>query len=130
MRNLVFLMAWLLAACTAKEKPAQKKSIELHEQALAIGKAVEQKLAAFTTSDSILLDSIELLKADLELWESNLIEVPGHDHDHHGHDHNHDHGSQPDLTPEMMLEVQTALKIEVEKLNSRIEKLLNNQDEP
>ena len=123
MRNLVFLMAWLLAACTAKENPAQKQSIELHEQALAIGKAVEQKLAAFTTSDSILLDSIEVLKADLELWESNLIEVPGHDHDHHGHDHNHDHGSQPDLTPEMMLEVQKELLETIQKIDSRLTKV-------
>ena len=87
---------------------------------------------------SLLQDSVQVLTEDYAYWESTIIEVPGHEHEHHDHDdveHNHNHTSAPDLTPEMILEIQRDLRNRIVKLNIRAQKLLDalekeNTNEP
>ena len=131
MRKLFFLLVFTACVSSQNEK-LNKQSIETHEAALQTGKQVNEKIAQMTTaievlSDSTLQDSVRLLKQDYEDWESSIVEVPGYEHDHHnheGHDHHENHGSSPDLTPEMVLEVQIELKQKAENLDTRAIKLL------
>ncbi|MDE0471846.1 MAG: hypothetical protein OXH57_07885 [Ekhidna sp.] len=130
MRKLFFLLIFTACASSQNEK-LNKQSIETHEAALKMGEQVNKKIAQITTaveavSDSILQDSLKSLKQDYADWESSIVEVPGYEHDHHnheGHDHHENHGSSPDLTPEMVLEIQIELKRKAENLNIRAIKL-------
>jgi len=132
MRKLFVL--FVFTACTSAEhSKLNQQSIEMHEAALEVGRKVNEKiekisLEAESGLDSAFLDSLSALKLGYEEWSGSIVEVPGYEHDHHdheGHDHDHhDHGSSPDLTPEMVLEIQTELKKGAEKLERRVDVLL------
>ncbi|MBC6424916.1 MAG: hypothetical protein GDA51_00265 [Ekhidna sp.] len=131
MRKLFILLTF--TACTSSQnEKLNEQSMEIHEEALQIGKQINKKMDQITMesealSDLILQDSVESLKQDYKDWASSIVEVPNHEHDHHSHEgHNHhlNHSPSPDLTPEMVLKIQIELKRKAEKLNTRAEKLL------
>lgn len=137
MKKLSILVSVILGACTSgHNEELHQQSIEMHEAALRIGKQANDKIKQFASevealADSSLLDSLASLKQGYQDWDESLVEVPGHEHDHHdheGHDHGdhegHDHSPAPDLTQEMVLEIQKELKLKAEKLNARADRLL------
>ena len=136
-QKFVILMLVLVACSPSRDKEVLKQSFALHEEAIKKGNEIEEKIDQIerltsTLSDSSkisFLDSLEVLKKDLESWESTIVEVPGFEHDHHdheGHDHDHDHSPAPDLTPEMVLEIQEDLKNRALKLDERTQLILDD----
>lgn len=133
MRRMLLML--LIYGCSpSHEKKLYTQSVETHDLAIKIGEHVEEKIKRIAqhTSNleeplkSLLQDSVKALTQDLTYWQSTMIEVPGHEHNRHDHhDHNHDHSTIPDLTPEMMLDVQKDLRDRVVKLNVRAQNLLN-----
>jgi len=114
----------------SKEKEWIRQSVAIHDSAMAIGKGVGQKIKQMnsfpdTLKEDMLKDSLASLKQDFSEWEQSIVEVPGHDahhHDHQGHDHGHH--PAPDLTPEMILDIQKDLNTRVKQLDQRAQLLL------
>ena len=121
------------------------QSVEAHELALKTSREVTDKIERMNAlledlpeDQSHLKDSLSLLKQDFIDWEKSVIEVPGHEsdidgheghghegHNHEGHDH-HDHSASPDLTMEMVLDIQQDLKDQIIQMNIRTKRLLEN----
>ncbi len=65
-------------------------------------------------------------KEDYKLWETSLVEVPGHEHAHHegeGHQHNHDH-SMDKASPEEILQKQKELNNFIKNIKNRLVKAI------
>ncbi len=102
---LVVVLICLGTSCNSGEEvdPILKDAFAIHQEALRIEQTVQRQLDSFQIS----ADTEILLRARLEQWDEQLVEVPGFEHEHHhAHDHDHDHGSSPKVTPEHMLAIQ------------------------
>lgn len=123
---------------------------ELHESLMVAMAPLEDKIdSAMMTGDTLLAAELAKLEGKLDRidvrfhdWSETVVEIPGqactHDHDHSGHDHehghdhdghdhahDHDHGPQlPEgLSDEEILEIQQALKVELDKLKAEFEQI-------
>jgi len=137
----LFVAIVILACSDSREDAQLKESFEIHEKSVAIYEELKNDLEKLNSNlsevlneqDTIMQDTLKQFQLDFKDWESNLIEVPGfeHDHDHSGHDYgdhdHHHHDDNPNLTPEMMLEVQKHLYVEIMNLKSRLKKYKNNK---
>ena len=136
------LMISLFAACTGSKEDEKiiEQSIKVHEEAMKMGSKASDKIVQIEgiAKDleepmmSAIMDSVENLKSAWKAWDETIVEVPGHeDHDHeHHHDHDlhvqeHHHESTPDLTPEMVLEVQEEIKKRAYELDLRVQNVLD-----
>lgn len=104
---LVAVLLCLGASCNSGEDadPLLKDAFAIHQEAMRIEQTVQRQLDSFQIS----ADEELKLRARLEQWEEQLVEVPGFEHEHHhGHDHvhDHDHGTPVKLTPEHMFAIQ------------------------
>ena len=116
---------------------------ELHESLMMAMAPLEDKIdSAMMTGDTLLAAELAKLEGKLDRidvrfhdWSETVVEIPGqacaHDHDHsghdhgHSHDHDHDHGAQltEGLSDEEILEIQQALKVELDKLKAEFEQI-------
>ncbi|MEM1094092.1 MAG: hypothetical protein AAGJ10_05775 [Bacteroidota bacterium] len=109
------------------------QAIALHDSLVVVESDVRTLLAdlqAQADGADVLTDSLTAIAADLDTWETFLVEPEGahedgHDHGHdHDHDHDHDHSHDaPDVTPEQMVEVQQALLDAIRVLHTRLSAL-------
>lgn len=104
---LVLVLICLGTSCNSGEEvdPLLKDAFAIHQEAVRIEQTVQRQLDSFQISAEKELN----LRARLEQWDEQLVEVPGFEHEHHhghDHDHDHDHGSSPKVTPEHMLAIQ------------------------
>jgi len=107
--SLVAVLLCLGTSCNSGEEvdPILKDAFAIHQEAVRIEQTVQRQLDSFQISAEKELN----LRARLEQWDEQLVEVPGFEHEHHhghdhDHDHDHDHGSSPKVTPEHMLAIQ------------------------
>ena len=128
-----FPLFLLIMACTpSEEKQMLLASAETYDQAVIIGKHIENEIARIETHTknieeplkSIMLDSVEALYDGLEYWKSIIIEVPDHQLGHDSHQ-GHNHERVQGLTPEMILAIQNEMKNEAIKLNARTQKVID-----
>lgn len=140
-----FLILTIVFACSSHshENELFDQSVEAHESALKTSREVTDGikrmnalLEGLSEDQLYLKDSLAVLKQDFIDWEKSIIEVPGHEsdidnhegHDHEGHDHegheHHDHSAAPDLTMEMVLDIQKDLKDQIIQMNARTKRLL------
>lgn len=139
------LLIVLVVACTgSNDEKLQAQSVETHNLAISIGEHVSDKIQQIAIHvgrveaplKSHLQDSVEALILDYTNWESTIVEVPGNEHHEHNHaGKNHNHTPSPDLTPEMLLDIQKDLRDRIVKLNIRAQKILdilkkNEENEP
>ncbi len=105
----LYLLLVLNLACSGSSKPDPllEEAFLLHQQSLEIAEESREMIGKLSDKN----EQVNRLETRLNNWNESLIEVPGfeHEHEHDHHDHDHDHGPQLDLTPEMMLDVQTEL---------------------
>ncbi len=102
----------------------------IHESSVEISERVEQELGRVQDKlqkrseelPGTLMDSVKVLNQQLLEWKENLMEVPGHEHEEH--EHSHDHDPLPDLTPEMVLDIQQELNKQIVELSKRTSELL------
>ena len=123
---------------------------ELHESLMVAMAPLEDKIdSAMMVGDTLLAAELAKIEGKLDRidvrfhdWSETVVEIPGqacnHDHDHSGHDHghshdhdghdhahDHDHGAKlPEgLSDEEILEIQQALKAELEKLKAEFDRI-------
>ena len=132
----ILLLVFVLGCAPSKDDKLIQQSIEIHGEAMTIGKDVKEKIKQLSAKtdgldslmQSAIKDSVKNLEQAWEEWEASIVEVPGnedHDHDHHDHDHDHDHSPAPDLTPEQVLEIQQDIKKRATGLNDRVQSVLD-----
>lgn len=122
----IFLLAISLtaAACTGEEKksPQLIEANRLHLEAIKISKELESKLESLSSGagSDARKSQIDSLKNLIEMWEENVVEVPGFAHEHdHGHGA-HEHKSAPPMTDESMLDYQRQSRAAIDELKEAI----------
>ncbi|GGM73145.1 hypothetical protein GCM10010967_00850 [Dyadobacter beijingensis] len=117
----------LTAACSKKNENSRElvEANRLHLEAIEISKELEARLDSISANSSNDVDQsqIDSLKSLIEVWETNVIEVPGfaHAHDHaHGA---HSHKAAPPMTDESMLDYQRQSKEAILELRHAIKRL-------
>ena len=110
---LLVLFIMVFASCSKENEkdPLLVKAFEVHKKSLSLAKDVKEVLDGMPENDSTAMRIEKSLKA----WEEMVIEVPGFEHEHHHthdheHHHHHNHGSQINLTPQQMLDIQIELQ--------------------
>ena len=125
---------------------------DLHESLMVAMAPLEDKIdSAIMVGDTLLAAQLAKMEGKLDRidvrfhdWSETVVEIPGqactHDHDHsghdhghshdhdghdHAHDHDHDHGATlPEgLSDEEILEIQQALKAELDKLKAEFDRI-------
>lgn len=125
-------------------------SSELHESLVVeLGQTTESIEAAWAAGDTALALQLQQLEAQLSAidlrfhdFSETVVEVPGHVHDHgdHGHGHDHDHGdhdhdhdhhhggpSLEGMSDEAILEIQQALKSEIEAIRAELQAVASEE---
>ena len=117
--NLVYpasLFIVVLTACSCssgnEKSPELIEANRLHLEAMKISENIERRLDSLAplAKDNLEKSRIDSLKNLIEVWEENVIEVPGfaHAHDHaHGA---HEHKAAPPMTDASMLDYQRQSK--------------------
>lgn len=123
----IFLLAIFLtaAACSRQEEksPQLIEANRLHLEAIEISQELESKLESLSShaKSDAKKSQIDSLKSLIEMWEENMIEVPGFAH---AHDHGaHEHKSAPPMTDESMLDYQRQSREAIKELKEAIVKL-------
>ncbi len=105
-----------------------QQAAEIHRAMMEIEAQFESQLdslKSFSHHAVEIRDSLQVIEKDFELWEKNVVEVPGDDsaeaHDH-GHEHHHEKENLQ-VTPEQMVEIQKELKSNLEKLLLRLQSI-------
>ncbi len=105
-----------------------RQAVEIHKAMMEIEAQFENQLdslKSFSHHAVEIRDSLQVIEKDFELWEKNVVEVPGDDsaeaHDH-GHEHHHKKENLQ-VTPEQMVEIQKELKSNLEKLLLRLQSI-------
>lgn len=105
-----------------------QQAADIHKAMMEIEKQFENQLdslKSFSHHAVDIRDSLQVIEKDFELWEKNVVEVPGDDsaeaHDH-GHGHHHEK-EDLQVTPEQMVEIQKELKSNLEKLLLRLQSI-------
>jgi hypothetical protein len=122
-RILVFSIA-LATACSNNRgnEVIMEEAARIHNETMMLAVAVEQRINTYE-SDSMQMverDSIVRWRTLFEVWEEDVVEVPGNEehHAHAGH-HHHDH-TPPDVTAAQLLEIQQALAKRMADLSQRV----------
>jgi len=115
-----FLALLLLSACSpSPEDKLLQEASDVHNAALLIAEELEAAL----NQNMIPADSASAIRAAIEAWENDLVEVPGNEHhDHEGHNHSHE---PLNVTAEEMLQLQLELKQRIEQIKKRIDTIIN-----
>ncbi len=136
LNNTYLLLAMLhilliIKGCQPKDTNAETlaKAAVIHNEMMEIANVLDNELNLFSSSQHHNQDSLKILKQHVELWQSNLIEVPGNEgdeHTHQGHVHNHEQNPVA-LTPTQIFEIQVEMKSELMDLKKRFENLKNQK---
>lgn len=125
----IFLLAIFLTAvaCSRQEEKSHEliEANRLHLEAIEISQELESKLESLSShaKSDAKKSQIDSLKSLIEMWEENMIEVPGFAHAHdHGHGA-HEHKSAPPMTDESMLDYQRQSREAIKELKEAIVKL-------
>jgi hypothetical protein len=128
MKILAFIFSafWLFSCTnTNKEKEVFANAASIHNEMMKTVEAMEEQIAALEKDsiNSVPTDSLTAWKEAIELWESDMVEVPGneeHHDDKEGGHHHHDHKTV-EVTAEQMLFIQQELSSRLASIKSRIE---------
>lgn len=127
-RPIFSLAICLIAASCSRQDEKSPQLVEanrLHLEAIEISKELEVQLESLSlqAKDDVEKSQIDSLKTLINVWEENVIEVPGfaHAHDHaHGA---HSHKSAPPMTDESMLDYQQQSREAIMELKEAIAKI-------
>ncbi|MCU0445291.1 MAG: hypothetical protein MUE85_10270 [Microscillaceae bacterium] len=137
----IVLIISLLTACGEKKaSPALQKAAEIHKQAMAIHQKIMPQIDEFEKFLPKLQAALDTLRPNnhqdligqnqnlqaeikqtqkaMQEWMKNVVEVPGseaHDHHHHAGESHH-HAPTPQVTEEEMLEIQTEILQNIQKI--------------
>ena len=158
---LFVLAASMMAACNSSAEGEKKESAPKSEQIQKAEALHEEALALYNETKKIAVDArakwdaemadfsedvtpeqmekietyglnLKQVLIELDTWEANLTEIPGHAHDHdhdHGHDHAHDHDHEKErildgLTDEQHVEIQQEQLNYITKIRTLLDRTL------
>jgi hypothetical protein len=134
-----FVLSIAVVACSpgsSNEKRVLQEAYQIHNEAVEKATILEEKIRAHSLQSDHARDTLDALAAALEIWKSDLVEVPGfddhdHHHDHATHDHNHDHhahhAAAKDLTPTQILAIQRESKVQIDSLTNAFDRFDANK---
>ena len=125
----------LFSGCQdAEDSPVMKEARALHEESNAVALSLEQRLELIqedlsarlqgsmgqenTDQLSSVLEQVNAIEGRYETWMSEQVLLPGAtcNHDHGEHHHHHHHASMDDLSDGDHLELQKAIRAELDGL--------------
>ena len=135
---LLTLSGLALWGCSSADKkdPLLVEAATYHTQATEIQAVLEPQIDRIDSLKTVLatqktpdatarLATLDSLKTAFELWEANLVEVPGmpHTHNHSGkHEHyNHADATLKDLPTAQMRDLQREILTTVKQIQARFE---------
>jgi len=125
--SAIVLLSLLITSChREREKSAELiEANRLHLEAMKIASELEMKLEKLTTESrppatKVRVDSLHKL---IQLWERNVVEVPGFPHTHEHSHEAHEHRSVPPMTDESMLDYQQKSWEAIKELQSEAAQL-------
>jgi len=130
------MMALLLSAChTHEDSATMKEARAVNEETTLVARSFEQRsdmvredlvtrMAMEDTPEEVkekmaaVLSQLDELEAQYQAWMSDQVLLPGAtcNHDHADGEHHHHHASLDDLSDEDHLELQKAIRAELDKL--------------
>ena len=130
------MMALLLSAChTHEDSATMKEARAVNEETTLVARSFEQRsdmvredlvtrMAMEETPEEVkekmaaVLSQLDELEAQYQAWMSDQVLLPGAtcNHDHAEGEHHHHHASLDDLSDENHLELQKAIRAELDKL--------------
>lgn len=130
------LMAFLLSAChTHEDSVTMKEARAVNDETTLVARSFEQRsdmvredlvtrMAMEETPEEVkekmaaVLSQLDELEAQYQAWMSDQVLLPGAtcNHDHADGEHHHHHASLDDLSDEDHLELQKAIRAELDKL--------------
>lgn len=130
------MMALLLSAChTHEDSATMKEARAVNEETTLVARSFEQRsdmvredlvtrMAMEETPEEVkekmaaVLSQLDELEAQYQAWMSDQVLLPGAtcNHDHADGEHHHHHASLDDLSDEDHLELQKAIRAELDKL--------------
>lgn len=130
------MMALLLSAChTHEDSATMKEARAVNEETTLVSRSFEQRsdmvredlvtrMAMEETPEEVkekmaaVLSQLDELEAQYQAWMSDQVLLPGAtcNHDHAAGEHHHHHASLDDLSDEDHLELQKAIRAELDKL--------------
>lgn len=130
------MMALLLSAChTHEDSATMKEARAVNEETTLVARSFEQRsdmvredlvtrMAMEETPEEVkekmaaVLFQLDELEAQYQAWMSDQVLLPGAtcNHDHADGEHHHHHASLDDLSDEDHLELQKAIRAELDKL--------------
>jgi hypothetical protein len=130
------MMALLLSAChTHEDSATMKEARAVNEETTLVARSFEQRsdmvredlvtrMAMEETPEEVkekmaaVLSQLDELEAQYQAWMSDQVLLPGAtcNHDHAEGEHHHHHASLDDLSDEDHLELQKAIRAELDKL--------------
>ena len=130
------MLALLLSAChTHEDSATMKEARAVNEETTLVARSFEQRsdmvredlvtrMAMEETPEEVkekmaaVLSQLDELEAQYQAWMSDQVLLPGAtcNHDHADGEHHHHHTSLDDLSDEDHLELQKAIRAELDKL--------------
>ena len=130
------MLALLLSAChTHEDSATMKEARAVNEETTLVARSFEQRsdmvredlvtrMAMEETPEEVkekmaaVLSQLDELEAQYQAWMSDQVLLPGAtcNHDHADGEHHHHHASLDDLSDEDHLELQKAIRAELDKL--------------
>ena len=121
------VFAALSCSRRGEKSPELIEANRLHLEAMKIAQQLEQQRDSLMplAKDDLGKSQIDSVQKLIEVWEDNVIEVPGFAHVHkHGHEaHSHEHKAAPPMTDESMLDYQRQSREAIAELQKAIAKL-------
>ncbi len=137
------MMALLLSAChTHEDSATMKEARAVNEETTLVARSFEQRsdmvredlvtrMAMEETPEEVkekmaaVLSQLDELEAQYQAWMSDQVLLPGAtcNHDHADGEHHHHHASLDDLSDEDHLELQKAIRAELDKLVATLNSL-------
>ncbi|GAB3639914.1 hypothetical protein [Spirosoma arcticum] len=144
------LTGYLLFACSSSDEkdPLLNEAARYHNEATKIQTVVEPKIEQIDSLKSVFLarktpvaqatvTTLDSLKTAFEVWEENLVEVPGmpHNHSHRtgmpdhgkGQHHNHSDATLKDLPAEQMRDLQRETLNSIRQIQARLNAVTNSR---
>ena len=121
------MVAFAALSCSrgSEKSPELIEANRLHLEAMKISQQLEQKLDSLMplAKNDLEKSQIDSLQKLIEVWEDNVIEVPGFAHAHEHEAHSHEHKAAPPMTDESMLDYQRQSREAIFELQETIAKL-------
>lgn len=120
---VISIHMWACGSEGEKQKEMLQQAYGLHLKSIQIRHTLNEwltKSKEHALTDSLYNQDLDSITQLLEIWDTQVVEVPGFEKEHH---HEHDHHVQPQLTPQQHIQIQQHLLNEIREIAKRVNRL-------